>query len=38
VLSAGDPFPVYCTNLNQINYQFSVNASATEKFSISAGV
>lgn len=36
-LSAGDSMPVYCTNLNTITYQFSVNAG-TEKFSISAGI
>lgn len=36
-LSAGDSMPVYCTNLNTITYQFSVNA-ATEKFSLSAGI
>lgn len=35
-LSAGDSMPVYCTNLNTLSYQFSVNA-ATEKFSLSAG-
>lgn len=37
VLFPGDPVPLNVTNLNQISYQFSQNAS-TEKFSFSAGV
>lgn len=37
VLAKGDAMPFHCTNVNQLTYQFSVNA-ATERFSISAGI
>jgi hypothetical protein len=37
VLAKGDTMPFYGTNLNQIYYQFSQNAT-TERFSMSAGI
>jgi hypothetical protein len=38
VLSQGDPMPFFGTNLNQLNYQFSIFNATTEKFSISVGI